>query len=289
MLSSKLIQTISYINPETGDSARAMSIKWREMDYYNEAGVKRKQSMILWAYSDGTINEFINPVGKLNSTIYEEGNQTFVLDIDPLEEKFATGGRDCRLRLYDLETKELIRKMIPVDSNHPGHSQAIYACVFKKDDPNILISGGWDKTLQIHDVRKGGPVASIFGPDLWSNSIDMFENTILTGSHRGKNPLQTWDLGKRELIQTLEWDYSGEISESSYLNCAAFSHSSDIIVAGGKGGEIKIFDYDDESEMYQMHTKISDFKDVVLCCWFANTSIFSLYLIIHSAIYIFNV
>lgn len=141
-----------------------------------------------------------------------------------------------------------------------------------KDDPNVIVSGGWDKTLQIHDVRIGGPVASIYGADLSSNSIDIFDSTILTGSYRGKNPLQTWDLGKRELIQTLEWDYSGEISESSYLSCAAFSHSSDVIVAGGKGGEVKIFDYDDELEMYQLHTKISDFKDVILCCAFANTS-----------------
>ena len=101
------------------------------MDYINEVGVKRKQSMILCAYSDGVINEYISPVGKLSSTLIEEGNQTFVIDIDPLEEKFVTGGRDWKLRLYDLETKELIIKMIPVYSNHPGHSQAIFACTFK--------------------------------------------------------------------------------------------------------------------------------------------------------------
>jgi len=126
----------------------------------------RKQSMILVAYSDGVINEYVSPVGKLSSSVIEDNNQTFVLDIDPFEEKFATGGRDKRVRLYDLETKELIVKMVPVDSNHLGHSQAIFGLVFKKDDPNIIVSGGWDRTLQIHDIRVGGPIASIFGPDL---------------------------------------------------------------------------------------------------------------------------
>ena len=94
----------------------------------------------------------------------------------------------------------------------------------------------------------------------------------MTGSYRGKNPLQTWDLRKRELLQTLEWDYSGEISESSYLNWAAFSHSSDMIVAGGKGGEIKLFYLEDENEQYQMHNKISDFKDIILWCWVGKTN-----------------
>jgi len=196
LFNSKLAQTITYANSASQEYARAMCIKWRQMGYTNEAGITRKQSMILCAYSDGTINEYSSPVGKLSSSIVEEHNETFVIDVDPFDEKLASGGKDCRVRLYDLETKELIMKMIPVDSNHPGHSQSIFALIFKKDDPNVIVSGGWDKTLQIHDVRKGGPVASIFGADLSSNSIDMFDNMIVTGSHRGKNPLQTWDLRK---------------------------------------------------------------------------------------------
>jgi len=37
-----------------------------------------------------------------------------------------------------------------------------------------------------------------------------------------------------------------------------------MIIAGGKGCEVKVFDYDDESEMFQMHSKLGDFKDVIL-------------------------
>lgn len=188
------------------------------MGYTSDAGSVRKQSMILCAYSDGVIHEYVSPVGKIHSTIIEEGNQTFVLDIDPFEEKFATGGKDYRVRIYDLETKELIVKMLPVDSNEPGHAQRIFAMTYKKDDPNCIVTGGWDKTLQIHDLRKGGPVGYIFGPDLSSNAIDMHGHLIVTGSHRGKQPLQTWDLRKKELVQNLEWDYSSDVNESSYLN-----------------------------------------------------------------------
>lgn len=188
------------------------------MQYTTDTGGVRKQSMLLCAYSDGVIQEYVSPVGKLSSTILEPDNQTFVIDIDPFEEKFATGGKDYRVRVYDCETKDLLIKMIPVNSNEPGHAQRIFALTYKKDDPNCLISGGWDKTLQIHDIRKGGPVGYIFGPDLSSNAIDNHGHYIVTGSHRGKNPLQLWDLRKKELVQTIEWDFSGENSESSYLN-----------------------------------------------------------------------
>lgn len=71
------------------------------MDFVNEVGAMRQQAMILAAFSDGVINEYISPVGKLNSTIIEEDNQTFVLDVDPLEDKFCSGGKDYRVRLYD--------------------------------------------------------------------------------------------------------------------------------------------------------------------------------------------
>ena len=145
-----------------------------------------------------------------------------------------------------------------------------------RDDPNVVISGGWDKTLQIHDIRKGGPVAYIFGPDLSSNAIDIHNNTIVTGSHRGKNPLQIYDLRKRELIRTLEWDYSGDVNEASYLNWAALSHSGEMIIAGGKGEEIKYFEVeendDNEPINYNLYGKQSGFKGSILCCSYAKTS-----------------
>jgi len=241
--------------------ARGMSVKWLK-------------NSILCAFSDGVINEYSCPIGKQLSTITEEGNQTFVLDVDPYNEKFCTGGKDYRVRVYDGETKDCLLKMIPVDSKEPGHAQRVFAMTYKKDDPNCVITGGWDKTLQIHDIRKGGPVGYIFGPDLSSNAIDIHDNTIVTGSYRGKNPLQVWDLRKKELLYNIEWDYSGEASESSYLNCASFTHNGDIIIAGGKGEEIKYFeiDKDDDIPSYSLMGKQSGFNDSILCCAFAKTS-----------------
>ncbi|CAI2371095.1 unnamed protein product [Moneuplotes crassus] len=261
LVNNKLAQSISYVPSDSNDVARAMCVKW-----LNNA--------IICAFSDGVVNEYSCPVGKLVSSVTEENNQTFVLDVDPYNEKFCTGGKDYRVRVYDAETKECLLKMIPVDSKEPGHAQRIFAMTYKRDDPNVVITGGWDKTLQIHDIRRGGPVGYIFGPDLSSNSIDIYDNTIATGSYRGRNPLQIWDLRKKDLISNIEWDYSGEASENSFLNCAAFTHNGEVIIAGGKGEEIKYFDLDKEEDVssYSLFGKQSGFDNSILCCAFAKTN-----------------
>jgi COMPASS component SWD3 len=40
----------------------------------------------------------------------------------------------------------------------PGHSNRIFALKFDKSNEHILYSGGWDDTIQISDLRVGGPV-----------------------------------------------------------------------------------------------------------------------------------
>lgn len=218
LMTSKQAHAINYSNAETGDAARAMSVKFRTISSTGESGTVRKQNLILAGYSDGVINEYVSPTGKLQASITEEDNEIYVLVVDEEGNKFCSAGKDYRVRVYDAETKELIQKMVPIYSSETGHSKRIFGLAYKDDDHNTIVSGGWDKTLQIHDIRKGGPVHYIFGPELCGNAIDIRGNLILTGSYKGKNSLQTWDLRMREVVQTIEWDYSGEVSDTSYLN-----------------------------------------------------------------------
>jgi len=57
---------------------------------------------------------------------------------------------------------------------------------FNPYNPNMIISGGWDNLLMINDLRDKGPVASIYGPHICGDSIDVRSDgyTILTGSYR---------------------------------------------------------------------------------------------------------
>ena len=56
---------------------------------------------------------------------------------------FTSGGRDCKIRLYDDITKSLISEF------EQKHTNRIFCAKFSADDPSVLYSGGWDSTIQI--------------------------------------------------------------------------------------------------------------------------------------------
>ena len=65
----------------------------------------------------------------------------------------AVAGKDCRIRIYDEATKSLTMTMKMLGEN-PGHSNRIFSVKFSPYNPNLLVSGGWDNTLQLNDLRE---------------------------------------------------------------------------------------------------------------------------------------
>ena len=65
-----------------------------------------------------------------------------------------------------------------------GHSNRVFAVKFHPADPHVLLSAGWDNTVQIWDLRVEGAVRNIFGPHICGDSmdIDCDGQEILTGS-----------------------------------------------------------------------------------------------------------
>ena len=71
-----------------------------------------------------------------------------------------------------------------------GHSNRVFSLKFCPDDENLLVSGGWDNTVQVWDIRVGHSVRSIFGPHVAGDSVDVTGQTVLTGSWRPEKCLQ---------------------------------------------------------------------------------------------------
>ena len=70
-----------------------------------------------------------------------------------------------------------------------------------------MVSGGWDNTVWIYDIRERGPVGMIYGPHICGDAIDLRSdgNTLLTGSYRQENPLELWDIRKLEKLKEIDW------------------------------------------------------------------------------------
>ena len=97
------------------------------------------------------------------------------LDFNSTGERLAVDGNDAKVKIYDETTpmKDLIMTLKPNGRNLPGHTNRIFSLKFHHTDENILFSSGWDNTVQINDLRAGGPTAQIMGSHVCGDSVDV--------------------------------------------------------------------------------------------------------------------
>jgi len=88
----------------------------------------------------------------------------------------------------------------------PIHENRIQSLKFSPESPHLLVSGSWDETVKIWDLRVGGVIKSIYGMKVYGDGLDIQDNVILTGHNRDKRQLQLWDLGTHKLIEDIKWD-----------------------------------------------------------------------------------
>lgn len=152
--------------------------------------------------------------------------------------------------------------------HHRGHANRVFSVKFHPSDPNILLSSGWDRTIQIYDMRAGAIVDSIFGPEVSGDSLDVHEDLILAGSNRNKDVLQLFSMSKRALIQTIDWEASSKKDlETGFVYGAKFSKPDPhLIFAGGAGrNELKVFENNvDGSGTMRILASINEFDSACL-------------------------
>lgn len=147
------------------------------------------------------------------------------------------------------------------------HSNRIYSCRFTSGHTshidNLIISAGWDRTMQLWDLRAPGPpVKSYFGVYLAGDALDCVGTDIVTASFRPTSQVQIWDLRFGSEAKDVE-AYNDGISHEFYT--AQFSGNRDInphfntmqsdehacfLVAGGTGSSsLKILDHRRQDEV----------------------------------------
>ncbi len=200
--------------------------------------------------------------GKCLHSLLDEENQVYALDYNEEGSKFVTAGKDTTLRVYDEATKSVLVSMrggmgySPAAT--PGHSNRVFSCKFYPEDDNIIVSGGWDNTVQIWDIRAGHAVRSIYGPHICGDALDVVGNEIVTGSWRATNQLEVWDFGTGARISNIPWssNFASAGTPACMLYAAQFSKESGgrgvskYIIAGGSGiNEAKIFDHANDNKV----------------------------------------
>eukprot|EP01017_Pseudomicrothorax_dubius_P006405 TRINITY_DN1181_c0_g2_i2.p1 TRINITY_DN1181_c0_g2~~TRINITY_DN1181_c0_g2_i2.p1 ORF type:complete len:302 (+),score=47.44 TRINITY_DN1181_c0_g2_i2:311-1216(+) len=201
----------------------------------------RAKNLLVSGCADGSISYWHITSGKMLHRIIEHDNHVFALDFRPDGEFLASAGKDFKVRVYDDNTKSLVVTFNAAAWYQTGHSNRVFSIKFVNDDPNILLTGGWDNTIRVWDIRESTSVRAIYGPTISGDSLDYSQGTILTGSYRNKDQLQLWDFGTGKVIQNIDW---GGNSEQVYIYAAQFSKFvPHYIIAGCSGAnQVRIFD-----------------------------------------------
>ena len=194
--------------------------------------------------ADGIIRGWTTKLSTFLWSIQEDDNQIYALDFQNTGSLFASAGKDCKVRIYDFETKkivtELSRNEFDLETTR-GHCNRIYSLKFSPTDTNTLISGGWDDTLQIWDLRASTAVRAIFGPHVCGDSLDIHGDQILAGSWRTVDQIQLFDMRTFTAVSTIKWP-----STNDDLQClvytAKFHPSGKHFLCGGSGvNQVRIF------------------------------------------------
>lgn len=210
---------------------------------------------------------------KCLDVIEEPDNQIYAVDYNADGAFFVTAGKDTVLRVYDETTKQLVHSLQGGAGYGPhaaaGHSNRVFAAKFHPADSNIIVSGGWDNTIQIWDSRqqvyiliyqaffltcKQRSIRSIFGPHMCGDGLDLAvmstgKTVAVTASWRPESPLELWNIFDGERISEIPWHQSLLGNQPCLLYAAKFSKSRNadglprFVAAGGSGSnEARVFE-----------------------------------------------
>eukprot|EP00927_Polykrikos_kofoidii_P022254 TRINITY_DN20818_c0_g2_i1.p1 TRINITY_DN20818_c0_g2~~TRINITY_DN20818_c0_g2_i1.p1 ORF type:complete len:464 (+),score=67.69 TRINITY_DN20818_c0_g2_i1:75-1394(+) len=231
------------LNDSQEDRLPATQVRWRP-----QAAVSKTKNVLVAVGADGKIVHWHASSGKCLHEITEKDNQIFCVDYAHDGSQFATAGKRREVRIYDEATKKLSLVLSGGDSvNTPGHSNRVFSLKYHPQMKDVVITGGWDNTVQFWDIRRGHAVRAIYGPHVCGDSVDVSQDgqTILTGSWRVDKQLQLWDFRSEKLLETLPWRTGVTLAQPCMVYAAQFSKNrgSPMIAAGGGGAnEAKLFD-----------------------------------------------
>ena len=238
-LNGKMMYSLNVAKDESGMPMTA--IRFRP-----HTSASKTKNVLLAVNADGSVQHWHITSGKCLHKIEDTENQLYTVDYRRDARIFATAGKDYKVRIYDEATKVLTTTLCGgFGKITPGHSNRVFSLKFNPDDDNIIVSGGWDNTVQIWDLRVEQSVRSFYGPHICGDAVDVHNNMVLTGSWRPENQVEVWDLGSGQLIENVPWHQSSIHGKHCAIYAAQFSKRDNarFIGAGGSGAnEAKIFD-----------------------------------------------
>ena len=129
-------------NSKSNQHIPSNCLRWRPQAQNNTMS-----AVILAASSNGNFYQFAAKTGKKIYHGVEQDNYIMAIDYAPDGSCFATAGKDNIVRIYDEQTKKIAQDLKGITWHKAGHNNRLFSVKFKVDEPDIIISGGWDQNV----------------------------------------------------------------------------------------------------------------------------------------------
>ncbi|KAG2096531.1 WD40-repeat-containing domain protein [Suillus discolor] len=147
--------------------------------------------------------------------------------LSPNGKTIAIGCHDGKVRLWDVETKEVIAKWI-------GHRDVVCTLSWSPDGKRVL-SGSWDGMVRVWDVKSGETVETVLTIKTghqWVNAVVYSPDATKIATGGDEDAIQIWDAKTGGLLNTLKHD----------IQVWSLAWTSDGKLISGSFGQIRIFD-----------------------------------------------
>ena len=235
------------------------------------------RTTLILVTAEGYILEVHSKSGKILQEIQEENNPLMCVDYSYDGMLFATGGNDKYVRLYDDNTKTLIKKLERHRYDLPEHSNRIFAVKFSKKDNNLLLSGGWDNTILLYDIRAREVQNYLYGPHICGDGMDLKDDLLLTVSWDKEDQIQMFDLRMNKKIGVFQMNIiedrenKNALDNVSYLYSCRFNpQNKTFCVTGSNKNYLRIYDYNNlnsDNITEKRIKRIRDLDDLILPCY----------------------
>lgn len=181
--------------------------------------------------------------------------------------KCVVAGSDFVVHVVDMPTHTTIGTYGPGQlhrihdrlSNPEGHTNRVFAVKCHPGDPALVLSAGWDNTVQLWDLRQQHPVKHLYGPFLGGDALDVdaTREEILTGSYRKQDSLETWSLSTltrtRNFSDRLDecWVYAAQYARTAPLIATAGGNKHELRIVGRNSG-LKVASFTDSAALYTL-------------------------------------
>ena len=137
-----------------------------------------------------------HPGGALVAILKGHTDSIETLEVSPDGSRAVTGSMDRTLRLWDLQTWQVLRVL-------EGHTGAVHAAAFTRDGRR-LISASEDRALRLWDADTGECLAVLRGHHeaVRGLAVPQDRNEVASLSEDGS--VRLWDLGRRRSVQVFK-------------------------------------------------------------------------------------